>query len=102
MHLSAAYKAQVVAYVSSFLEELRVLPWSVHIYAMSKVTGLAAEEASFLFEALTVLNTSPCLLWNGPCRNYWPNIAVLQQPSSSPQQVLRCHCSQSLWQSSWA
>ena len=54
-HLSAVYEAQVIAYVSFFLEEL---PWSVRMEMMSKILKLAAEEVSFLFEAFTVLNKS--------------------------------------------
>lgn len=35
-----------------------MLPLSVRMEKISKISGLAAEEASFLFEALTVLNKS--------------------------------------------
>ena len=56
VYLSAAYEAQAVAYVSFFLEDLRVLPSSVGLETITKITGLATEEAFLLFEALMILN----------------------------------------------
>lgn len=42
-HLYAAYEAQALAYISFFVEDLRVLPVSVRLETLSKITGLAAE-----------------------------------------------------------
>lgn len=56
--LSAACKAQVVSYVSLFLKDLQVLPFSVRLETTSKLTGISVEEASLLFEGLTIVNKS--------------------------------------------
>ena len=57
-HLYAAYEAKVVEYVSFFLKDLRVLPVSVRLETISKITGLTEEEASLLFHGLTLSNKS--------------------------------------------
>ena len=57
-HLYAKYEAQAVTYVSFFVEDLRVLPVSVRLETISKITGLAAEEASVLFESVNILKKS--------------------------------------------
>ncbi|KAJ7361955.1 hypothetical protein OS493_014603 [Desmophyllum pertusum] len=57
-HLSAKYEGEVISYVSFFLEDLRVLPVSVRLATISKLTGVSAEEASLLFEGLEIVNKS--------------------------------------------
>ena len=57
-YLYAKYRAQAVTYVSFFVEDLRVLPVSVRLETISKITGLAAEEASVLFESVNILKKS--------------------------------------------
>ena len=57
-HLYAAYEAQTLTYIRFFVEDLRVLPVSVRVETLSKITGLAAEEASLLFESVNILKKS--------------------------------------------
>ena len=58
VHIYAAYEAQALTYISFFVEDLRVLPVSVRLETLSKITGLAAEEASLLFESVNILKKS--------------------------------------------
>ena len=56
--LYAAYKAQALTYIHFFVEDLQVWPVSVRVETLSKITGLAAEEASLLFESVNISKKS--------------------------------------------
>ena len=56
--LYAAYKAQALTYIRFFVEDLQVWPVSVRVETLSKITGLAAEEASLLFESVNISKKS--------------------------------------------
>lgn len=59
-YLVANYNEHVISYVTSFLPELRILPVSMALEVICKLTGCLTDDASFIFEACSI---SHDVLW---------------------------------------